>query len=279
MRMEMKAVRAVGVGAVRVMKVRMQRVGVDGQSRLVHYVRTIGGAVGVGGTGATGGTGVTGDTDVAGFSSVLGVACPGRRDSDGRNRDCNGIGCVRGLHSLSAPRDFGCCPYCSSVRNGCKCGVRSMLACGSSRQLSHTVPSYMKSEMAERENAKIPPPLTPSPGLTLLHRGEREARLIVSLNDYFGNDLQFCEVWNESDKHNVPKGSETHFKVVVVSPRFKGKKLVDRHRMINEALKDELSSGVHALSITALTPSKFDSHDPAILLERATPACLGGSKK
>ena len=30
------------------------------------------------------------------------------------------------------------------------------------------------------------------------------------------------EVINESHMHNVPKGSETHFKVVVVSGRFDG---------------------------------------------------------
>ena len=34
------------------------------------------------------------------------------------------------------------------------------------------------------------------------------------------------EVMNESYMHNVPKGSETHFKVVVVSPKFEGQPLI-----------------------------------------------------
>ncbi len=32
--------------------------------------------------------------------------------------------------------------------------------------------------------------------------------------------------------HNVPKGSETHFKVLVVSQQFSDKKLIDRHRFV-----------------------------------------------
>lgn len=34
------------------------------------------------------------------------------------------------------------------------------------------------------------------------------------------------ELRNESYMHNVPKGSETHFKVVIVSPQFEGKQLI-----------------------------------------------------
>jgi acid stress-induced BolA-like protein IbaG/YrbA len=37
-------------------------------------------------------------------------------------------------------------------------------------------------------------------------------------------------VINESYMHAVPKNSETHFKVVVVSPAFEGLKLIARHR-------------------------------------------------
>ena len=82
------------------------------------------------------------------------------------------------------------------------------------------------------------------------------------------------EVVNESGMHNVPKGSETHFKVLVVSPAFEGLGLVDRHRRVNEALRDELRSGVHALSIRALTPSQWGEGLGAF----ASPPCLGGSK-
>ncbi|XP_039312320.1 bolA-like protein 1 isoform X2 [Solenopsis invicta] len=58
-----------------------------------------------------------------------------------------------------------------------------------------------------------------------------------------------CNVINESYMHNVPKNSETHFKVVVVSEKFDKQPLIKRHRMINQLLQAELQGGVHALSI------------------------------
>ena len=51
------------------------------------------------------------------------------------------------------------------------------------------------------------------------------------------------EVINESKNHNVPKNSETHFKVVVVSTKFDGLKLIERHRAVNTLLRDELKTG------------------------------------
>ncbi len=40
--------------------------------------------------------------------------------------------------------------------------------------------------------------------------------------------------------HNVPEGSESHFKVVLVSGSFENKLPVARHRMVNKVLEDEL---------------------------------------
>ncbi len=82
------------------------------------------------------------------------------------------------------------------------------------------------------------------------------------------------EVINESAMHSVPPGSETHFKVLVVSPAFAGLGLVDRHRRVNEALRDELRGGVHALSIRALTPDQWGETSASFV----SPPCLGGSK-
>ena len=67
------------------------------------------------------------------------------------------------------------------------------------------------------------------------------------------------DIINESYMHNVPKGSETHFKVVVVSEKFKEmKSLIQKHRAVNEVLSEELSNGVHALSIVAKTPDQWN---------------------
>jgi BolA-like protein 1 len=86
---------------------------------------------------------------------------------------------------------------------------------------------------------------------------------------------QVLEVINESHMHNVPKNSETHFKVVVVSQKFDNiKSPLQRHRLVNAALAEELSSDgpVHALSIVAKSPAQWqvDASVPA------SPNCQGG---
>ncbi|MBX3196953.1 MAG: BolA family transcriptional regulator [Labilithrix sp.] len=83
------------------------------------------------------------------------------------------------------------------------------------------------------------------------------------------------EVINESHMHNVPKGSETHFKVVVVSERFDGVSPVKRHQLVYGALADEMKSGVHALAITSRSPAEWRSSPEA----NASPKCLGGNGK
>jgi BolA protein len=83
------------------------------------------------------------------------------------------------------------------------------------------------------------------------------------------------EVENESHGHNVPKGSETHFRVVIVAPAFEGKTAVARHKLVYAALGDELRSGLHALAITARTPSEWN----AAPIPNDSPLCHGGEKK
>jgi stress-induced morphogen len=93
------------------------------------------------------------------------------------------------------------------------------------------------------------------------------------------------EVVNESYKHNVPKGAESHFKVLVVSELFEDKRPLDRHRMVNQALAEllkplgggpgELGGGIHALSIQAKTSAQHLIGDAQM---HSTPVCLGGSK-
>ena len=86
---------------------------------------------------------------------------------------------------------------------------------------------------------------------------------------------EFLEVANESHMHNVPPGSESHFKVTVVTTEFDGKMLVARHRILNQLLKDELDGPVHALSLNTLTPEEWQEKNGEV---RKSPPCLGGSK-
>lgn len=88
-------------------------------------------------------------------------------------------------------------------------------------------------------------------------------------------DPLHLEVVNESGNHNVAPGSESHFKVTIVSTRFEGMRLLDRHRMINEMLAEELSGPVHALAIHAYTEANWESRFGKAPM---SPPCLGGSK-
>ncbi|HSN98093.1 MAG TPA: BolA family protein [Candidatus Nanopelagicales bacterium] len=83
------------------------------------------------------------------------------------------------------------------------------------------------------------------------------------------------DVENESRMHSVPPGSETHFKVLVVSGAFEGLTAVQRHRRVHELLRDEFASGLHALTLRLLTPAEWEKQSDVTF---RSPPCLGGSK-
>ena len=80
------------------------------------------------------------------------------------------------------------------------------------------------------------------------------------------------ELVNESSQHNVPPGSESHFKLVVVTDDFKGRSRVDRHRRVYACLADELASGVHALALHLLSAQEWADRQTV----NDSPPCLGG---
>ena len=86
---------------------------------------------------------------------------------------------------------------------------------------------------------------------------------------------QHLEVLNESNKHNVSPGSESHFKLIVVCESFQGEMLIKRQRQINQLLADELANGVHALSMHTYTPAEWAEKNG---LSPKSPPCLGGGK-
>nr|CAA6810141.1 MAG: Cell division protein BolA [uncultured Thiotrichaceae bacterium] len=100
-----------------------------------------------------------------------------------------------------------------------------------------------------------------------------QKQIEAKLQDAFSPEI--LDVINESHMHNVPAGSESHFKVTIVSDQFDGKMLVARHRMVNKVLAEELNGMIHALALHTLTPAQY--------FERAgkvadSPECLGGGK-
>jgi BolA protein len=82
-------------------------------------------------------------------------------------------------------------------------------------------------------------------------------------------------VVNESYMHSVPPGSESHFKLVIVTDTFSGVPRVRRHQTVNGILKDELAGPLHALSMETLTLEEWERKGGGV---RQSPDCLGGGK-
>lgn len=85
----------------------------------------------------------------------------------------------------------------------------------------------------------------------------------------------FLNVENESYKHNVPSGSESHFKVTLVSDSFEGKTAVKRHQSVYAILGAWLAGGIHALALHTYTASEWAASEGA----PASPDCRGGTGK
>ena len=81
----------------------------------------------------------------------------------------------------------------------------------------------------------------------------------------------YLKVINESDHHHGMRNTETHFRIEVVSDWFNDKKRLERHRLVQDILKDELSM-IKAFSLHAYSPREWKNLK--IALEKS-PLCQG----
>ena len=84
---------------------------------------------------------------------------------------------------------------------------------------------------------------------------------IAMLRERLTRALQPVEldIIDESAKHAGHAGAASgggHFIVTIVSPVFKNKTLIQRHRLVYDAVGDIMHSEIHALSIQARTPQE-----------------------
>lgn len=68
------------------------------------------------------------------------------------------------------------------------------------------------------------------------------------------------DIVNESELHaghrSSPGTGESHFRVLIVSPKFSGISRLARHRLVNDAIADELSGNIHALALSTYAPDE-----------------------
>ncbi|SNY90861.1 BolA protein [Cohaesibacter sp. ES.047] len=66
------------------------------------------------------------------------------------------------------------------------------------------------------------------------------------------------EVIDESHLHaghaHAPAGGQSHFRVRISSPAFAGLSRIDAHRMVHDAIKEELEGPIHALALEIIRP-------------------------
>lgn len=85
----------------------------------------------------------------------------------------------------------------------------------------------------------------------------------------------YLELENESHQHAGP-GSETHFRLVLVSDAFSGLSRVDRQRRVMDLFDEERGRGLHALTLRVMTPQEWEPIKDSFQMQ--SPACAGGSK-
>jgi len=91
--------------------------------------------------------------------------------------------------------------------------------------------------------------------------GKIENTIKNLLIDKFNPSL--LSITNESYMHNVPEGSESHFKIVLVSDSFKDVSKIKQHQKIYKVLGNIMNS-IHALSIYSFDEMEYENN-PVII--------------
>jgi BolA family transcriptional regulator, general stress-responsive regulator len=87
-----------------------------------------------------------------------------------------------------------------------------------------------------------------------MSNGPIESQIVNTLKTSM--DLFSLKIINESFMHNVPEGSESHFKIVIVSEDFLNLTMIQRHKLVYKKLNN-LMTKIHALSIHAFDKDEF----------------------
>ena len=86
----------------------------------------------------------------------------------------------------------------------------------------------------------------------------RKAKITNILNENL--DLYRCYVSDVSESHKghsgYVKGEETHFEVFIISNDFENKNRLERHKMVNNLLKNEFLSPLHSITYKLMTISE-----------------------
>ncbi|MFD1806587.1 BolA family protein [Pasteurella oralis] len=98
----------------------------------------------------------------------------------------------------------------------------------------------------------------------------KQQALIARLSQEFVP--HFLHVENESHMHSSGRGTDSHFKVVLVSDHFDGLTKVARHRKVYQFLAEDLQNGIHALALHLYNKAEWQAQNETF---PNSPNCLG----
>ena len=70
------------------------------------------------------------------------------------------------------------------------------------------------------------------------------------------NIKQYIEAGMQCE-HVEVSGDGHHFEAIIVSAAFRGKRKVQQHQLVYQALGDRMREEIHALSMQTLTPEEW----------------------
>ena len=88
---------------------------------------------------------------------------------------------------------------------------------------------------------------------------KRKLKIEKIIMSYF--EPYFFSVIDVSEQHrghqNFRENVESHFEITIVSEKFNNKNKIDRHRMVNQSLKEEFVSDLHSVVIKTYTIDEY----------------------
>ena len=100
--------------------------------------------------------------------------------------------------------------------------------------------------------------------------GPVERQLREALRTAFP-EATHLQVTNESAAHAVPKGSETHFRILIACPQFGSLSRLARHRLVQQAIAVP-AARTKAITLRPVTPEELARGEG----QDASPNCRGG---
>ena len=90
----------------------------------------------------------------------------------------------------------------------------------------------------------------------------RKAKITNILNKNL--DLYRCLISDVSESHKghsgYVKGEETHFEIFIISNDFENKNRLERHKIVNNLLKDEFEGSLHSITYKLMTVSESNKN-------------------